>query len=441
MKIDNNYGDRKMDRENLFKNILIGGMMGIVAIGSGLTGYILCDRIKLAPIRKVIQRYEKTESFGGTLEEQFRKRFTSKEKKIKGVEGIIKEIFGEDFFEVYLEDTKAEDLYNYSYSPAKTLTPSLVSGPNPGETANATINNQQFRGKKEAEIPKPKDTYRIFITGGSFPYGLCAPSDERTISGFLEKMLNEKYSSNNGKKYEVFNSACPAWSSVKERTVIIDQISRLQPDLVIPITGINDITYGQIGLLVERQMPEGDKYFYRIIKRAHDIFSNKNLKWVAEEVTGHSLPPEEVAKKIVRNFKIALTGLTESNPNAQMMLELQPVYQRTKKPLSHGEKRIKGLFTSKYQIDYVQKCYEECNKQLRELGLADNRFSHHDLSNVFDHISKRVFIDTCHTGDRGNLAVAEKIAEHIIVLQGNNNSSDCETIEPENPSVDKSSNY
>ena len=52
----------------------------------------------------------------------------------------------------------------------------LIGKPTPGQHGNAHINSMQFRAGKELEMPKPANTYRIFITGGSTAYGSGAPA-------------------------------------------------------------------------------------------------------------------------------------------------------------------------------------------------------------------------------------------------------------------------
>ena len=58
-------------------------------------------------------------------------------------------------------------------------------------TDSITINTLGFRGGEFSEI-KPSDTYRIFMVGGSTMFGAGATSDDTTIPGYLQQLLNEK---------------------------------------------------------------------------------------------------------------------------------------------------------------------------------------------------------------------------------------------------------
>ena len=56
-------------------------------------------------------------------------------------------------------------------------------------TDSITINGLGFRGAEFFTI-KPPDTYRIFMVGGSTMFGAGATSDETTIPGYLQQLLN-----------------------------------------------------------------------------------------------------------------------------------------------------------------------------------------------------------------------------------------------------------
>ena len=56
------------------------------------------------------------------------------------------------------------------------------------------INSLGFRGP-EFSPEKPTDVYRIFMIGGSTMFGAASTSDNTTISGFLQQMIDQKFSS------------------------------------------------------------------------------------------------------------------------------------------------------------------------------------------------------------------------------------------------------
>ena len=91
------------------------------------------------------------------------------------------------------------------------------------------INSLGFRGAEFSAI-KPPDTYRIFTVGGSTMFGAGATSDETTIPGYLQQLLNEKEF---GFDIEVINSGIQGADSNKESKLIEQKLVRFSPDLII----------------------------------------------------------------------------------------------------------------------------------------------------------------------------------------------------------------
>src|SRR5262245_16339154 len=105
----------------------------------------------------------------------------------------------------------------FSYAVPNVPTPFVGSAPKPGQNDNAYVNAMQFRNRRELVIPKPAETYRIFVTGGSTAFGAGAPSQETTISAYLESQLNNGLERSAGRRCEVYTFANPAWASTQER--------------------------------------------------------------------------------------------------------------------------------------------------------------------------------------------------------------------------------
>jgi hypothetical protein len=104
-------------------------------------------------------------------------------------------------------------------------------------TDSITINGLGFRGAEFSEI-KPSDTYRIFMVGGSTMFGAGATSDETTIPGYLQQLLNEK---DLGFDIEVINSGIQGADSNTELKFIEQKLVTFSPDLVIVYDGWNDL--------------------------------------------------------------------------------------------------------------------------------------------------------------------------------------------------------
>ncbi|HIC05730.1 MAG TPA: SGNH/GDSL hydrolase family protein, partial [Candidatus Nitrosopelagicus sp.] len=104
-------------------------------------------------------------------------------------------------------------------------------------TDSITINTLGFRGAEFFTV-KPLDTYRIFMVGGSTMFGAGATSDETTIPGYLQQLLNEK---DFGFDIEVINSGIQGADSYAELKLIEQKLVRFSPDLVIIYDGWNDL--------------------------------------------------------------------------------------------------------------------------------------------------------------------------------------------------------
>ena len=177
----------------------------------------------------------------------------------------------------YYDPGKAlQMLSDISWAVPNIPTPFVGTAPTPGQHGNAHINSMQFRAGKELEMPKPANTYRIFITGGSTAYGSGAPSDDQTIAGYLEAILAVQLTPSTKLKYEIFTMTNPAWASTQERIVIENLLSELEPDMVISFSGVNDVHWGVRGRNVLWFRSYSDDFYWVWLfcaQRNHVIFN------------------------------------------------------------------------------------------------------------------------------------------------------------------------
>jgi hypothetical protein len=103
--------------------------------------------------------------------------------------------------------------------------------PEPGETDE--------QGLKTAHpVLKPKEKYRIILTGGSVARGGATDS---TISAFLEKELNARLGTD---RIEVLNAGVGAFVVEQEFIFIQLVLQDYQPDMIVGLDGYNDlVTY------------------------------------------------------------------------------------------------------------------------------------------------------------------------------------------------------
>ena len=111
-----------------------------------------------------------------------------------------------------------------------------------GETQmdDVKVNSLGFRGEEFSEI-KPKETYRIFLIGGSQMFGTGATSDITTIPGYLSQYIEQQ---NYAFSIEVINAGLKGVDSHKELLLLQNMIIDFSPDMVIVYDGLNDLRAG-----------------------------------------------------------------------------------------------------------------------------------------------------------------------------------------------------
>jgi hypothetical protein len=301
---------------------------------------------------------------------------------------------------------------NYSWCVPNILTPYVGTGPEPGKHDNAYINSRQFRSDKEIPVPKPKDVFRIIITGGSVAYGSGAPSQDSTIGGYLNRMLNSEPTSFTKKKYEVYTLANPAWTSTHEMIIIETRLSELNPDMVISFSGSNDVHWGLSGHNILCFRSYADQYYWDLIKTIYKL-SGYGPQHDMIKIASSPILPDVVASILEKNIKLASFAL--SLDQTRFVFILQPTLYVTSKKLSPHEREMRKTQYEKY---FCQ-CYEKIKQKVKKLNISNLTFI--DESDAFNGLSSNdcIFIDSYHYGDRGNEFIANKLFKDLrnILLQ------------------------
>jgi hypothetical protein len=310
---------------------------------------------------------------------------------------------------VYHKKTEViKDIDNYSWSVPTVVSPFVGYGCRPGQHNNAYINSMQFRANQELIMPKPVNTYRIFLTGGSTAFSSGAPSQDRTIAAFLSQIINEGLSTSMNMTYEVFTMATPAWASTHERIIIENRLSEFEPDVVISFSGNNDVHWGAEGRNIFWFRSYADEFYYQLLNKAYTISMFKEMHDVVQ-IQSEKVSPSFVADRLEKNIKLSAYAL--SLHKIPYIFCLQPTLAVTKKPLTQFEARpIKKRSDRK---EYFRQCYEEIDKHLSKLQLAN--FTYINLSNIFDERSDNedLFLDSYHFGDKGNEIIAGQMYRQI----------------------------
>ena len=303
------------------------------------------------------------------------------------------------------------DRASVSWAVPNQPTPFVGTAPRPGKHQNATINAWQMRSQSDVAIPKPSGVYRIFLTGGSTAYGSGAPSQDTTVGALLEAKLNVLKAGGAGAKrrFEVFTFANPAWSTTQERIAIENYLSELEPDLIVSLSGNNDVFWGDAGRNVLWYSTFSDDYFNSVANAALGMAGRTPPAPLphAGPISG-KVNPEQLAARLKKNVVLGATALNQGGVKADWIYFLQPNLAATKKALSARESEF--LTSSR---DYYIQSYTQIAKALRALQLPN--FTFVVLSSLFDLRGQgdEVFLDQFHFGDIGNEAIATAMAREV----------------------------
>ncbi len=104
-------------------------------------------------------------------------------------------------------------------------------------------NSSGFRDVNHS-VKKEPGVYRILVLGDSMTFGVGTPMEE-TYPKVLEKFLNSR---EEGKRYEVINTAVPGYSTSQEYNFLMHAGMAYQPDMVIEgFFGMKDVDRVEIG--------------------------------------------------------------------------------------------------------------------------------------------------------------------------------------------------
>lgn len=348
----------------------------------------------IRPFKQEIQRFKQVESLRNLVSDEDKKRMS---------------------FSYYDGESVIKQIDDISWSVPNVPAPFIGHVPEPGKHNNSYINSMQFRSDNEIKMPKPPHIYRILLTGGSTAYGTGSPSQQRTIAGYLSHILNEQLSLSSDLKYEVLTMANSAWASTHERIIIENRLSELEPDMVMSLSGNNDIHWGLSGRNVLWFRSYYDELYWKIINMAYAISGHKGIKDITE-LEPAPIPCSLVAERLVKNVKLSSHALSLND--ITYVFFLQPNLDVTKKTLTEREsqyqaERVTPHMSNEKRKNYFVECFSLMNNELDKLEI-DN-FHYFNLFNIFDNMKEGedIFIDSYHFGDKGNEVIANNIFKHI----------------------------
>jgi hypothetical protein len=303
------------------------------------------------------------------------------------------------------------DFTQVVWVPRDVPTPFLTFAPRPGPLPGGFVNEQQFRYHRNLESPKPADTCRIFLVGGSTAFGTCARSNETTVAGYLERYLNRE-NQRYRRRFEVVTAANANWISPHERIMVENRLLDLEPDLVIALSGYNDVGCGLVGLDVNYNRGGPDTYFV--------LLANAMLKQELSEGFPLQLPgpqqsvsAKQTGVRLRRNAELSHAALQMIG--ADYCFALQPILNVSRKVRTLREERMWQRANHQIQAVEFVKRYDECRSQTSGVKLP--HFHFWDLTGVFDAQNESdIFIDQCHFGDRGNDLIARRMLDLLAPI-------------------------
>jgi lysophospholipase L1-like esterase len=119
----------------------------------------------------------------------------------------------------------------------------LIEYQTPGFAAVERLNSDGFRGREYA-IPKPLGSFRILAVGDSVVQGLSV-SYRDSWGQVLEDVLNRRVRSSD-RRYELINAGIGGYVTWQALVRLQDRGLKYQPDLVLVLSGWNDLLYSSL---------------------------------------------------------------------------------------------------------------------------------------------------------------------------------------------------
>lgn len=339
------------------------------------------------------------------------------------------------------------------------------------KVANITINTHGFpsNGNDDpllASYPdKPANVFRIAVLGNSTLAGVGMRDEKpKTITAFVEQMLNE--TARDGRRYQVLNYGISGAYSFSELRLFFGHVINTKPDMVISLSGWVDAV--EAAFHAERSgLKHGLVNWGDLAYRQADFFAGASERtasrpyiftyvYIALEELGFFAKPPDTSRA-ARYNKIAwfedserylavnggLQSLFPQNVEAVAAYSqatgiyflgyLQPFADYLHTP-NETEKTgldeyrstaIQGGATYfaydyyKPRITPVYALYQRAYADLQRKYASSDKARFFDIANLFETTSEQVYVDVAHYNERGNLLIAQRLANDIRALIDN----------------------
>jgi lysophospholipase L1-like esterase len=291
-------------------------------------------------------------------------------------------------------------------------------------------------GFRDAPLqPRAGNEYRILLLGGSTAWGLGASSNEATVTGALQEFLN---TSNVETTFRVMSGAYPGWQSRQELVAIMEYYSQFDPDLVVALTGYNDLHVLALGgnpdlqMRAESQMlagavdatlkpmgtiqairkVAGSLGIWRIVVYFREMMQN-NASGVSKVLAYDAGDSERILPGIADRY-VTMSNFAARH-GSRLLIAVQPDIYTTGKSFPPEEQQVLERFTGKYMHigDVYSRYRNDALGYFSAITVTDSNASVTDLAAVFNDSDEPVFLDECHLNDKGYLMVAESLGRTI----------------------------
>lgn len=233
------------------------------------------------------------------------------------------------------------------------------------------------------------------------------------------------------------NGAYPGWQSRQELTALIEFYGEFDPDLIIAITGWNDVYVLTSGEDTNLQMRTESRMLAKAVKESLQPMSTMyavrkfagslgiwRLVVHFREKKHLASPPSIIVSYDADNAMRIIPGIVDryitmadfaKRHGAKLMIAVQPDIYTTGKTLTQEEESVSERYTAKFvNIENTYPNYRADFLQGLRTQFTDNDVMVLDLIDVFDSVPDPVFLDHCHFNDMGYEQIASLLKNTII---------------------------
>jgi len=341
------------------------------------------------------------------------------------------------------------------------------------------INEQGWR--EEAAIPrnKPNNEIRIFVLGGSSAFGYGSDSNQDTIAQKLEQRLNQRVQAQQSQpdqyqppvlpyykpdrdrllqktprlregNYQVINAAVPGYASGNQLAQLALQILSYNPDLIIVISGYQDLmlpgdqSFAEIPL-IETYLSDAPKHFRAYLRKPINNWAQKSdlaqlttawmktppVKMTQETIVLNPNPTEPLGAYLPQQPSELVERVERYRQNNLQMVRLaagagipiisavQPEItgRNLESELPRQEQEIINELGTDY-IQEVQNAYTELRKANAQLEqIFPRNVDSVNLYPIYAQFPNQAFINPIYLTPEGNMAAAERLYEEIAQIR------------------------